>query len=84
MVNYGEQGNESIVIQMVKYIQRMAYSGNLVEYIGVAQPGSLTSESKWQIRKMSYSGNLTTAILFADGNTNFDNIWDNRASLSYS
>ena len=25
-----------------------------------------------------------TAVIFADGNDNFDNIWDNRLSLSYS
>lgn len=54
-----------------------------VIYIGIAKLGSLDSEAKWQIRKIETSGNLTT-ILYADGDRRFDNIWDNRASLTYS
>ncbi len=55
-----------------------------LEYIGYAKPGTATSAASWQIKKISYSGNNTTSILFADGNTKFDNVWDNRAALSYS
>lgn len=54
-------------------------------YIGEAIVGSSQSNSVWKIKKLTYdgSGNLA-ATLFADGNDNFDNIWDDRASLSYS
>jgi len=51
-------------------------------YIGSALPGSTTSASVWRIQRVD----LTTSeikILFADSDQNFDNIWDNRASLSY-
>lgn len=58
-------------------------TGNLI-YQGQANPGTLKSEAKWQIKKFTYVGGNITDIQFADGNTNFDNIWDNRASLSYS
>lgn len=52
-------------------------------YIGSADPGSATSAAAWLIKKISVSGSAT-AITYADGNSNFDNIWDNRTSLSYS
>ena len=56
-----------------------------VMYVGYAIPGSATSSAVWQIRKIDESGSPTTlALSFADGNQSFDNIWDNRASLSYS
>lgn len=65
--------------------QRLAYEAQgLQEYIGEAEPGSATSAAVWRIRKLVYSGTQLTEILWADGNTKFDNIWDNRASLSYS
>lgn len=52
-------------------------------YIGKAPIGSSTASAVWQIQKMVESANVTT-VTWADGNSVFDNIWDNRASLSYS
>jgi hypothetical protein len=59
-------------------------SGNPI-YLGLASPGSLVSEEKWQIRKLTFdgSGNLT-AMEYAGGVPNFSYIWDNRTGLSYS
>ncbi len=37
----------------------------------------------WQIFKMVEAAGVTT-ITWADGDTAFNNIWDNRASLTYS
>lgn len=51
-------------------------------YIGKAPIGSATSGTVWQIAKLDTSSGLTKT--WADGNSSFDNIWDNRASLSYS
>ncbi len=54
-------------------------------YFGKATPGTPTGEARWQIRKMEYDANSNlTAIKWADGNQSFDNVWDNRTSLSYS
>ena len=55
-----------------------------LEYFGEAPPGSATSVSIWRIRKLTYSSGGNPSWLYADGNDKFDNIWDNRASLSYS
>lgn len=52
-------------------------------YFGFAAVGSSTASAVWRIKRMTVSGTVTS-ILFADGNSNFDNVWDNRASLSYS
>lgn len=53
-------------------------------YLGEANPGTATSASSWRIKKLvsDVSGDLT--VTYADGNSNFDNIWDDRISLSYS
>lgn len=54
-------------------------------YQGWAEPGALTSAASWRIRRIVGSGTPEdTAITFADGNRSFDNVWNNRASLSYS
>ncbi len=52
-------------------------------YSGKAPFGSLKSESKWQIKKIATVSTLTS-VYWADSNDNFDNIWDNRASLPYA
>jgi hypothetical protein len=48
-------------------------------YIGEALPGTATSSATWRIKK--WTG---TAMLFADGNGDYDNVWDDRIGLSYS
>lgn len=54
-----------------------------VVYVGKAHSGTATSAGSWQIKKITISGTLTT-IAFADGDTEYNNSWDNRASLTYS
>jgi hypothetical protein len=54
-----------------------------VIYCGWAERGSLTSAAKWRIKRITISGSLIS-MSWADGNINFDNIWNNRASLTYS
>jgi hypothetical protein len=57
-------------------------------YIGKAKAGSspfsplLNSLPLWQIRKIVVSGTLTS-VLWADGDIKFDNIWNDRTTLTY-
>lgn len=51
-------------------------------YVGKAQPGASTALPYWQIMRVDTTAGVVTA--FADGNTNFDNVWDDRASLTYA
>jgi len=62
-----------------KYSMRIDEVSEDLIYIGEALPGSSESSSVWRIKQITPTG-----VLFADGNTNFDNRWDQRASLSYS
>jgi len=55
-----------------------------VTYRGDALPGTATSAAAWRVQRMTLQSDGDIAIVFADGNDNFDNIWDNRLSLSYS
>jgi len=55
-----------------------------VTYRGDALPGSATSATAWRVQRLTQQSDGDMEILFADGNDNFDNIWDNRLSLSYS
>lgn len=58
-------------------------SGNInLSYVGKSDPGSITSASTWQIQIINETTGVTQE--WADGDTNFDNIWDDRESLFYS
>ena len=75
----------SLKTDSVSLKQRIAYTaGGLTEYVGEAAPGTATSAAGWRIKKLTYSGSSVTQIDYADGNANFDNIWDNRATYTYS
>lgn len=56
-------------------------TGATYEYTGMADPGSATSSALWKILRETIADGT---LLYADGNGNFDNVWDNFASLSYS
>lgn len=53
------------------------------EYSGIAEPGSATSAASWRIMRFNMLNN-PVVVQWADGNSDEDNVWDNRASLSYS
>lgn len=53
-----------------------------VVYIGFAEIASATSSPVWQIQKISTASGVV--ITYADGDDAFDNIWDNRTSITYS
>ena len=55
-----------------------------VTYRGDALPGTLTSAALWRVQRLTVQSDSDLAIVFADGDDLFDNIWDNRLSLSYS
>lgn len=52
-------------------------------YVGKAAVGSATSSAVWRIARCDITTG-TNVITYADGNGNFDNEWDDRATLSYS
>lgn len=58
-------------------------ASSTVTYVGEAATGTSLSSALWRIKRLTQSGNVLL-IEWADGDGLFNNIWDNRAGLSYS
>ena len=67
---------------------RLDYTGSPTTddpvYVGWAPPGKATSDPIWKIMKFTFSGTNIVSRDWADGDTKFDNVWDDRAALAYS
>lgn len=55
--------------------------GATYTYIGEAVPGTATSAASWRIKRLT---NADNTIVWAGGDSNFNNVWDDRASEAYS
>jgi hypothetical protein len=51
-------------------------------YVGYAVVGSPTSTAVWKIKRIKTTN--VVEVLFADGNSFYDNVWNNRSSLTYN
>lgn len=65
------------------YSTRIDEASATVNYFGFAAAGSAEGSAVWRIKRLTVTGTVTD-IKFADGDTNFDNIWTNRAALTYT
>jgi len=86
----------TVQIDDLPFKERIDYSGtNVPRYQGWALPGNEsgtgpnTGSAVWRIVKFTVSGTnnangVITAKDWADGNTQFDNSWDDRGSGAYS
>lgn len=63
-----------------KFTLRLATVGD-VDYVGEAAIGTATSAASWRVKKVD---SATGIIIQWAGTGVFDQVWDNRASLSYS
>ena len=54
-----------------------------VSYIGETNFGTATSSPTWRIFRLVYSSKSFT-LQYADGDDEFNNVWDDRLTLSYS
>lgn len=52
-------------------------------YIGEAVPGTATTASTWRIKRVEQVG-ADINILWANGSADFNKVWDNRLTYSYS
>lgn len=69
----------SIAAPLASIVDSTTTAGSV--YTCEAAPGSATSAAVWRISKKVTATGVTT---WANGDGNFDNIADNRASISYS
>lgn len=65
------------------YTTRVDAVSSSLTYIGLALVGSSESDPSWRILEIAVSGTVTT-IKYAGGDTDFNSVWTDRASLSYS
>ena len=70
---------ETIIGQLSTHLDQVT---NNLTYIGEALPGSLDSNAVWRIKRLVETG-PDSEITWADGDSDFDNIWDDRLSLTY-
>ena len=75
--------NSALMEDAGNYLVKIDMVDANTTYIGKAEHGTATSQAKWQILKVLVSGTVTT-FSYAGGDDTFNNIWDNRTSLSYS
>lgn len=66
-----------------QYAMRVDEASETVTYIGIGDPGTLDDSAGWAIKRIAVDGNITKTE-WADGNGKDDNVWDDRATLSYS
>lgn len=79
-------GQRPIAVELnLNQIQRLDFdsASNLI-YLGLATPGSAVSESKWQIKKYTWSSGNLVSVTLANGVDAYNQVWDDRAVLSYS
>ena len=71
--------------QVINAKQRLEYVSSTINYYGLAAPGTLTSEAGWSIRRETLdTSGRTIQVDLAGGSSEYGQIWDNRATLTYS
>lgn len=66
------------------YSKRIDFISDLILYKGEAVVGASESNAVWRIRKIIIGNDGDITEIWADGDSSFNNIWDNRATYNYS
>lgn len=67
--------------RLIVYTVRLDENINGYTYIGKAMPGAVEADSVWQIMRMDAA---STSFIFANGSDDFNQVWNDRTTLSYS
>lgn len=86
LINPATEDKQDAIIAAIgttntSYTVRIVDSGGYT-YIGKAVAGSSQASAVWQVQRIDESSG--TVVLWADGDTSFNNVWNNYASLTYS
>lgn len=79
----GPTGPAAISEDDIMYAKRIDFISDNEFYRGEAVVGSSESSPVWRIRRVTIVNNDVTE-LWAGGTANFDKVWANRLSISYS
>lgn len=66
------------------YAKRYEQASDTIAYLGEAAEGTLNSSGNWRIQRLTLTPAGDVTIEWAGGNSAFSNVWNNRASLSYT
>ena len=69
----------AVVIEDSAASLRFEEASATVLYLAEGLFGALSSEAKWKIKKI----NTSSGVVILAASNSFDQIWDNRASLTY-
>jgi hypothetical protein len=83
-VPVSQAGSWSFTPTPTLYSKQYDQVSDTLAYLGDAVVGGSSASAIWRIQKLVFTTAGSVTITFADGNVNFDNVWNNRASLSYS
>lgn len=70
--------------EQLSYAKQIDWVDDSHVYIGEADAGTATSAASWRIKYTVFQTDDDASVTWADGDDLFDNIWDNRATYSYS
>lgn len=79
----GERGAPGISEEDMVYAKRVDFVGDTLIYKAEAIIGSTNSSPAWRIRRITLASDNDIIEEWADGDGLFNNIWDNRLSLTY-
>lgn len=80
----GPPGPAGIAEEDMPYAKKVDFVSDVEMYKAEAPVGTNTSAASWRIQKIEFGIDGDVSITWADGNANFDNIWDNRSSYVFS
>jgi hypothetical protein len=65
------------------YSKRVDFVTDDLFYRGEALPGTQTNEPEWRIRRLTVANDCDVTEEWANGNANFDKVWDDHLALTY-
>jgi len=74
--------NSKVPVESIPLALRFDASADPILYIGEAYPGASESAAAWRIMRINTA--VGVSIDWAGGDEEFNNIWADRAILSYS
>ncbi len=73
-----------VQVNQIVFAKRTDIVNDNLIYKGEAYVGSSSANPVWRIRRLTIGNDGDVTEEWANGNSNFDNIWDNRITLEYS
>ena len=71
-------------MQYDKLVSKAIVSGVTYTYVGEAAPGSSVSLPLWRIKRIAEYSSGLTEIIWADDTDDFDKVWNDRETYSYT